>query len=115
MEIQRKNKSYDKRQLVITIDKKKYYAEPCWGWFSIDTSDLEIRATIRDIVMDNLYWLLGRDCDMETWAEYISDWDSGKRIYNTPLNTIPASMFFNKEEKEKAFNSFYKGESNDEG
>ena len=71
MEIQRKNKSYDKRQLVITIDKKKYYAEPCCGWFSIDTSNLEIRATIREIVMNNLYWLLGRDCDIETWAEYI--------------------------------------------
>lgn len=107
MEIRRKNKSYDKRKLVITIEKKKYYAEPCWGWFSIDTGNLEIRATIRDIVMDNLYWLLGRDCDIETWAEYISDWDSGKGIYNTPLNTIPPSMFFNKEEKEKAFNSFY--------
>lgn len=106
--IQRKNKSYDKRKLVITIDKKKYYAEPWWGWFSIDATNLEIRRIIREVVMDNLYWLVGKDCDMETWANYISDCDSGKKIYNTPLNTTPASMFFNTEEKKRAYNSFGK-------
>ena len=107
IEIKRKNKSYDKRKLVITINKKNYYAEPCWGWYSINTSDIEKRTIIRAIVIDNLYWLLGKDCSIELWSEYIEDWDSGKRIYNTPLNTIPSSMFFNKEEKEKAFKSFY--------
>lgn len=106
--INRQNKSYDKRKLVITIDKKKYYAEPWWGWFSIDATNLEIRRIIREVVMDNLYWLVGKDCDMETWANYISDCDSGKKIYNTPLNTTPASMFFNTEEKKRAYNSFGK-------
>lgn len=103
----RKNKSYDKRKLVITINKKKYYAEPWLGWYTTNTTDIEIRTIIRDIVMDNLYWLVGKDCNIELWAEDIEDWDSGKRIYNTPLNTIPSSMFFDKEEKEKAFKSFY--------
>lgn len=106
--IKRQNKSYDNRKLVITIDKKKYYAKPWWGWFSIDTGNLEIRPIIREIVMNNLYWLVGRDCDIETWAKYISDCDSGKKLYNTPLNTTPASMFFNTEEKERAYNSFGK-------
>lgn len=108
MDIKRKNKSYNKRKLVITINKKKYYVEPCFGWYSISTSDLEIRTIIRDIVMDNLYWLLGRDCDIEEWEYTINNWDCGKGIYNTSTCDNPASIFFNSEEKSRAFNSFYK-------
>lgn len=107
MDIKRKNKSYDKRQLVITINKKKYYVEPCFGWYSVSTSNLEIREIIREIVMDNLYWLLGRDCDIEDWERSINRWDSGRGIYNTPVDKL-TSMFFNTEEKDRAFNSFYK-------
>lgn len=107
MDIKRKNKSYDKRQLVITINKKKYYVEPCFGWYSVSTSNLEIREIIREIVMDNLYWLLGRDCDIEDWEQHINRWDSGRGIYNTPVDK-PTSIFFNTEEKDRAFNSFYK-------
>ena len=107
MDIKRKNKSYDKRQLVITINKKKYYVEPCFGWYSVSTSDLEIRSIIRDVVMDNLYWLLGRDCDIEDWEQSINGWDSGRGIYNTPVDKL-TSIFFNTEEKDRALNSFYK-------
>ena len=107
MDIKRKNKSYDKRQLVITINKKKYYVEPCFGWYSVSTSNLEIREIIREIVMDNLYWLLGRDCDIEDWEQRINRCDSGMGIYNTPVDKL-TSIFFNTEEKDRAFNSFYK-------
>ena len=107
MEIKRKNKSYDKRKLVITINKKKYYVEPCFGWYSVSASNLEIRSIIRDVVMDNLYWLLGRDCDIEDWEQSINRWDSGRGIYNTPVDN-PTSIFFNSEEKDRVFNSFYK-------
>ena len=107
MDIKRKNKSYDKRQLVITINKKKYYVEPCFGWYSVSTSDLEIRSIIREIVMDNLYWLLGRDCEFEDWEQSINRWDSGMGIYNTPVDKL-TSIFFNTEEKDRALNSFYK-------
>ena len=107
MDIKRKNKSYDKRQLVITINKKKYYVEPCFGWYSVSTSNLEIREIIREIVMDNLYWLLGRDCEIEDWEQCINRWDSGRGIYNTPVDKL-TSIFFNTEEKDRAFNSFYK-------
>lgn len=107
IEIKKKNKSYNKRKLIITINKIKYYVEPWCGWYSISTSDIEVRNIIRNIVINNLYWLLGKDCNIETWAEYIDDWDHGKHIYNTPINTIPSSMFFNKEEKENAFKSFF--------
>lgn len=108
MDIKRKNKSYNKRQLVITINKTKYYVEPCFGWYSVSTSNLEIREIIRDIVMDNLYWLLGRDCDIEDWEYTINNWDSGRGIYNISSGDKPASIFFNSEEKNRAFNSFYK-------
>ena len=57
--------------------------------------------------MDNLYWLLGRDCDIEDWERSINRWDSGRGIYNTPVDK-PTSIFFNTEEKDRAFNSFYK-------
>lgn len=107
MDIKRKNKSYDKRKLVITINKKKYYVEPCFGWYSVSTSNLEIRSIIRDVVMDNLYWLLGRDCDIEEWEQSINRWDSGRGIYNTSVDKL-TSIFFNTEEKDRALNSFYK-------
>lgn len=108
MDIKRKNKSYDKRQLVITINKKKYYVEPCFGWYSISTSDLEIRGIIREIVMDNLYWLLGRDCEIEDWEHRINRWDNGKGMDKPLSDDTPVSIFFNTEEKDRAFNSFYK-------
>ena len=108
MDIKRKNKSYDKRQLVITINKKKYYVEPCFGWYSVSTSNLEIREIIREIVMDNLYWLLGRDCDIEEWEHRINRWDNGKGMDKPLSDDTPVSIFFNTEEKDRAFNSFYK-------
>ena len=104
--IKLKNKSYDKRKIVFSIDKRTYYVEPCWGWYSVSTSDIEVRTVVRDVVMNNLYWLLGKGCDIETWKESIEKWDKGK-IYNTPINETPTSLFFKKEEKETAFNSFY--------
>ena len=105
IEIKLQNKSYDKRKISVTIDKKKYYIEPCWGWYSVNTTDLEIRGILRKIAIDNLYWLLGRDCDFEDWKHEIDKWDSGKGIYNTPIEK-PSSIFFNTKEKETALNSF---------
>ena len=106
IEVKKKNKSYKKRKLVITIDKEKYYIEPYWGWYCVSTSNIEKRTIIREIVIDNLYWLLGCDCDFEIWTEEIEKWDKGK-LYNTPLNTSSDSLFFNNEEKERALKSFY--------
>lgn len=108
MDIKRKNKSYDKRKLVITINKKKYYVEPCFGWYSVSTTNLEIRSIIRDVVMDNLYWLLGKDCDIEDWEHRINRWDNGKGMDKPLSGDKPVSIFFNTEEKDRAFNSFYK-------
>lgn len=102
--IKLKNKSYDKRKIVFSVDNRTYYVEPCWGWYSVSTNDIEVRTVIRDVVMNNLYWFLGRGCDIETWKESIEKWDKGKSYL---INETPTSLFLNKEEKENAFNSFY--------
>ena len=102
--IKLKNKLYDKRKMVFSVDKRTYYVEPFWGWYSVSTSDIEVRTVVRDVVMNNLYWLLGRGCDIETWKESIEKWDKGKLYL---INESPTSLFLNKEEKENAFNSFY--------
>ena len=82
--IKLKYKSYDKRKIVFSIDKKTYYVEPCWGWYSVSTSDIEVRTVVRDVVMNNLYWLLGRGCDIETWKESLI---SSLRKCSRPLPT----------------------------
>ena len=44
--------------------------------------------------MENLYWLLGRDCEWEDWVKSIEAWDKGRHIYNVPIDELPESMFF---------------------
>ena len=56
--------------------------------------------------MENLYWLLGNDCDFDEWNDSIEKWDKG-RMYNVPVTELPSSLFFDGE-KEIALNSFYK-------
>ena len=55
--------------------------------------------------MENLYWLLGWDCDKEEWDNRIYCWDIGRRVYGVPVDKL-SSMFF-EGEKEIALNSFY--------
>ena len=110
MEIVRRYKSYDKRTLVIYDDKKPIaYVRPFSGWFSIEvTKPLLINEHIglRIYIMENLYWLLGKDCNEEEWCELIDKWDSGKHVYGVPVDKL-SSMFF-EGEKEIALNSFEK-------
>ena len=55
--------------------------------------------------MENLYWLLGCDCDFYEWEKTIEDWNTGKHIYG--VSTYISSLFFSNDEKELALNSFY--------
>jgi hypothetical protein len=108
----KRNKTYKNRKLVI-YDGKKKIAEvvPCWGWcgYSFTKRTYETHKQCRTLVMENLYWLLGHDCDFEEWNNSIEAWDAGKHIYGVPIdeNTQPKSMFF-EGEKEVALNSFFK-------
>lgn len=114
MEVIKRYKNYKKRTLVITDGKNPVaYIRPCSGWFSIESTkhlqgsinDINIHNMIRGYVMENLYWLLGRDCDEEEWSSRIYYWDIGRRVYGVRVDKLN-SMFF-EGEKEIALNSFY--------
>ena len=106
--IQKRNKNHKKRRLVIyDNDKVLVYVDRFWGWYSFSKRlDLDLHKQCRALVMENLYWLLGNDCDFDEWNDSIEKWDKGK-IYNVPVTELPSSMFFDGE-KEIALNSFYK-------
>lgn len=106
----RKNKSYDKRKLVIydNNDKKIVEVEPWGGWFcwsnnSIYKTDPDSWKLCRLEVLKNLYWLVGRDCDEFEWDICIEHWDSGVGVDG---KTEKSSQFFNIDEKNRARLSF---------
>ena len=81
-------------------------AYPWFGWYACSMPvDDETRKEIRKVVMENLYWLTGCDCDLYEWQKTIDSWNTGKHLYGVTVNV--ESLFFSVEEKETAFNSFY--------
>ena len=104
----RKNKTYNKRILKIYSDKKLISsAVPCMGWFGWTqgfTNETD-RICCRRKVLENLYWLLGRDCSKEDWIESVKGWDEGKHIYGVSIDRL-TSMFFNDDERLLAIESF---------
>lgn len=103
----KRNKNYKARKLVIYVDKKRIaYVEPFWGWYSFSENLYELHKPCRALVMENFYWLLGRDCEWEDWVKSIEAWDKGKHVYGITVDKLPESMFF-EGEKEIALNSFF--------
>ena len=105
----RKNKSYDKRKLVIyDNDNKIVEVEPWGGWFCWSSPflyrlDEDTIKGLRLQVLKNLYWLVGRDCDKEEWENRIEHWDEGKGVdgktnkvsqFNTACEKIAARVSF---------------------
>lgn len=108
MKVVRKNKSYDKRKLVIYDDQDKKIVEVTvfCGWICWSKNlELETHKVIRLCVINNLYWLLGHDCNKEEWMKSVEKWDKG--FHYGPQQENPLSKFFNQEEKELAINSFF--------
>ena len=108
--IVRRNKSYDKRKLVIydNNDKKIVEASPWCGWFSWSNSfpyktEPDSWKICRFEVLKNLYWLIGEDCDEFEWDIRIEHLDSGLGIDG---KTEKYSQFFNIDEKLTALESF---------
>ena len=101
----RKNKSYDKRKLVIYDDDNNKVVEvTSWcGWFCWSKKFDKNFALVRMEVLKNLYWLLGHDCDEEEWERSIERWDTGKGVMGPVTNQ---SQFFNDAEKNAARMSF---------
>lgn len=105
----RKFKLPKSRKLYIYNDKKVIdIIMPFWGWISHTTKpDTENYPEIRNLTMQNLYWLLGADCSYDEWLEYIEDWDKSRHIYNVEITKLPESLFFSEEEKQTAIDSFH--------
>lgn len=101
--IERKYKSFDKRKLNV-YDDNHFIGEitTFHGWICMQRENHDI---LRKEAMKNLWWLLGKDCDKETWIENVEYWDHGKKIYGVSINKLPDSMFF-EGEKEIALNSY---------
>lgn len=102
----RKNKSYDKRCLKIYYhDKLINTARPWGGWFAWEEifENIMMHAACRRKVLENLYWLVGRDCDIGEWLNRIDRWDRGTGIDG---KTNKESAFFNTEDKQVALESF---------
>lgn len=108
--VKKLNKTYNKRVLQIKSGKKVIdRITPFFGWYShginIKKYEESIIKEIRKLTMENLYWLLGRDCDFEDWTYSIEHWDKGKGVNGLSSNN--ESMFFSEQEKQIALNSFY--------
>lgn len=108
--VKKLNKNYSKRRLQIK-DGNKVIDEitPFFGWYSheknIKKYEESIIKEIRKLTVENLYWLLGRDCDFEDWTQFIEHRDNGRGVNG--LSAEHSSMFFSDEEKQIALNSFY--------
>lgn len=108
----RRNKNYKNRKLVIyqnENDKKPFcYVESYSGWLCYSVhSDKETHMKMRELVMQDLYWLLGHGCSYEDWKDSIEKWDSGLRIYNVEIDKLPNSLFCSNEEKQIALDSYH--------
>jgi hypothetical protein len=103
----RKFKRPESRKLYVYEGKKLIdIVHPYGGWFSHSKCcTTEQYTEIRKFVIENLYWLLGKDCDKETWKHEVDCWNIGKHIYGIDANKIPCSLFFDGE-YEIALNSF---------
>jgi hypothetical protein len=104
----KKNKRYNNRRLIIYEGEKIINeVSPFFGWYCWKhniTPDMHKKARV--LIMENLYWLLGKDCSFEEWQYSINHWNEGKGISGVSSNF--QSVFFNDEEKDIALNSFHK-------
>ena len=103
----KRNKNPKNRKINFYSGKKLISAAIPWhGWYAcMMPIDEDTRKETRKIIMENLYWLLGCDCDFYDWKKTIEDWNTGKHIYG--VSTDISSLFFSNDEKESALNSFY--------
>ena len=104
----RKNKTYKKRILKIYEGKKLVNEVMPWmGWYCWckPFRDDGTHIICRRKVLENLYWLLGRDCDKSEWIRAVEQWDQGKHIYGVPIDKLQ-SVFHNDDERLTAIESF---------
>lgn len=107
--VKRKNKTFKNRKLSFYKNNKFFMeVEKYAGWYCLSKKINNDDAFIcRHLIMENLYWLLGNDCDFKTWVEIVDDFNTTPKIYGVPIDRIPKSMFHNEDEYNTAINSYY--------
>lgn len=90
----RKNKTHGNRKLVIYEDEVKLVEVTRYNNWTCYSCDLKTSKHIeaRKVVMDNLWWLLGDDCDEDTWKQSVEHWKE-------------QDYFFDDDDAKKAFDS----------
>lgn len=106
LRVVRKFKHYEHRQIWIYDGKKLVDILMPWhGWYLESYVSDEYRDAIRAIAMQNLYWLLGKDCDREEWNNKIELWNKGQGAYKIKWGKNPKSLFLSEDLKNVALYS----------
>ena len=124
--INRKNKLPKSRKFSVYKDGKRIGEVIRYqDWICIDLGEHRgYHTTVRSLVMRDLYWLIGNDCDADEWNRKIERLDNGtfefdvpkwnRRIervvngtfeFDVPIGTRPNSVFANIIQREIARNS----------
>lgn len=107
--IKRKNKVPKNRKFSIYKDNKRIGEVIRYqDWICIDLgTHRDYHTTVRSLVMRDLYWLIGDECDADEWNRRIERLDNGKIDYDVPIKKRPNSLFYNITQREIARNSIY--------
>ena len=105
--INRKNKLPKSRKFSVYIDGKRIGEVIRYqDWFCIDLGEHRgYHTTVRSLVMRDLYWLIGDDCDADEWNRRIERLDNGTFEFDVPIGTRPNSAFDTIIQRELARNS----------
>jgi hypothetical protein len=95
--INRKNKLHKNRKFSVYKDSKKIgEVIRHQDWICIDLGKhRDYIPTVRNLVMRDLYWLIGDDCDVTEWSKRIDRLDNGTFDFDVPIGTRPNSVFDN--------------------
>ena len=95
--INRKNKLPKSRKFSVYKDGKRIGEVIRYqDWFCIDLGEHRgYHTTVRSLVMRDLYWLIGDDCDADEWNRRIERLDDGTFEFDVPIGTRPNSVFDN--------------------
>ncbi len=91
----RKNKLHKNRKFSVYKNSKKIGEVIRYqDWFCIDLGQhRDYIPTVRNLVMRDLYWLIGDDCDVTEWSKRIDRLDNGEIEFDVPIRTRPNSQF----------------------
>lgn len=86
----RKNKLHKNRKFSVYKDSKKIgEVIRHQDWICIDLGKhRDYIPTVRNLVMRDLYWLIGDDCDVTEWSKRIDRLDNGQIEFDVPILQI---------------------------